>query len=64
MIDSYEGIKRDWLTMMYNKRTRWAQAYFVGVFFVGMISMLRCEGMHNHLKDEIGKMSRIFNIIP
>lgn len=64
MVDSYEGTKRDWLTMMYNKRTRWAQAYFVGAFFAGMISTQRCEGMHNHLKDGIGKMSRILDIIP
>lgn len=64
MVDSYEGTKRDWLMMMYNKCTKWAQAYFVGVFFAEIISTQRCERIHNHLKDEIGKMSNILDIIP
>ena len=43
-----------WINGMYNKRHRWAEAFFRDEFYGGISSTQRCEGMHRILKVGIG----------
>ncbi|KAL6127468.1 hypothetical protein ACLB2K_070833 [Fragaria x ananassa] len=53
-----------WVTSMYHKRERWAEAFFRDHFFGGICSTQRCEGMHRILKEGIGRYMRLFEILP
>lgn len=48
-----------WVTSLFNKRDRWAEAYFRG-----MCSTQWCEGMHSKLKKEIGRYTRLCEVMP
>lgn len=49
---------------LYNKRERWAETFFREKFFGGMCSTQRCEGMHSKLKKEIGRYTRLCEVMP
>ncbi|XP_040369927.1 protein FAR1-RELATED SEQUENCE 5-like isoform X2 [Rosa chinensis] len=53
-----------WVISLYNKRERWAEAFFRGHFFGGMCSTQRVEGMHAKLKKEIGRHTRLCEVMP
>jgi zinc finger SWIM domain-containing protein 3 len=53
-----------WLTTLYKNRHRWAQAFFRGHFFGGMCSTQRCEGIHSKFKKEIGRFTRLYEVVP
>ncbi|XP_062017992.1 protein FAR1-RELATED SEQUENCE 5-like [Rosa rugosa] len=53
-----------WVASLYNKRERWAEAFFRGHFFGGMCSTQRVEGMHSKLKKQIGRYTRLCEVMP
>ncbi|KAK9912722.1 hypothetical protein M0R45_036571 [Rubus argutus] len=53
-----------WVTDMYNKRDRWAEAFFRDHFFGGICSTQRCEGIHRNLKEGIGRSMRLYEFLP
>ncbi|KAK9938900.1 hypothetical protein M0R45_015612 [Rubus argutus] len=64
-IVAMNGLKNNlWVKSLYDKRERWAEAFFRGKFFGGMCSTQRCEGMHSKLKKEIGRYTRLCEVMP
>lgn len=53
-----------WVTSMYNKRDKWAEAFFRGDFFAGVCSTQRCERMHRNLKGGLGRTMRLYDVLP
>lgn len=53
-----------WVTGMYNKRERWAEAFFREHFFGGICSTQRCEGMHRNLKGGLGRYRKLYEVLP
>ncbi|XP_062016390.1 protein FAR1-RELATED SEQUENCE 5-like [Rosa rugosa] len=53
-----------WVIGMYNKRERWAEAFFKEDFFAGVRSTQRCEQMHRNMKTGLGKYMRLYEVLP
>ncbi|KAM5578706.1 protein FAR1-RELATED SEQUENCE 5-like, partial [Rosa sericea] len=53
-----------WVAAMYNKRERWAEAFFRNHFFGGMCTTQRCEAMHRNLKSGVGRYMRLCEVLP
>ncbi|KAK9931103.1 hypothetical protein M0R45_018398 [Rubus argutus] len=53
-----------WVSSMYDKRDRWAEAFFRENFFGGICSTQRCEGMNRNLKVGIGRSMRLYEVMP
>ncbi|KAL6142132.1 hypothetical protein ACLB2K_060415 [Fragaria x ananassa] len=53
-----------WICRMYNKRQRWAEAFFRDQFYAGISSTQRCEGMHRILKVGIGSCMTMSEMMP
>lgn len=49
---------------MFNKRDKWADAFFRGDFFVGVCSTQQCELMHKNLKGGLGRTMRFYDVLP
>ncbi|XP_024163625.1 protein FAR1-RELATED SEQUENCE 5 [Rosa chinensis] len=64
MVETYGLQDNPWINMMYQRRKRWAEAFFKGHFFGGMSSMQRCQGIHRNLESALGKYDRFCEYIP
>ncbi|KAL6124652.1 hypothetical protein ACLB2K_077164 [Fragaria x ananassa] len=53
-----------WVTDLFNKRERWAEAFFRGHFYGGMCSTQRVEGMHSKLKPDLDRYTLISEMLP
>ncbi|XP_050378275.1 protein FAR-RED IMPAIRED RESPONSE 1-like [Argentina anserina] len=53
-----------WINGMYEKKDRWAEAFFREVFFGGIYSTQRCEGMHKNMKIGLGSCMRLYELLP
>ncbi|XP_050387558.1 protein FAR-RED IMPAIRED RESPONSE 1-like [Argentina anserina] len=53
-----------WVNSMYDRRQRWAEAFFRDQFFGGVCSTQRCERMHRNLRGGIGRYMRLFEVLP
>ncbi|XP_062005564.1 protein FAR1-RELATED SEQUENCE 5-like [Rosa rugosa] len=53
-----------WLSSMYSKRDRWAEAFFRSHFFGGICTTQRCEAMHRNIKTGVGKFMRLCEFLP
>ncbi|KAL6133786.1 hypothetical protein ACLB2K_066020 [Fragaria x ananassa] len=53
-----------WVTDLFNRRERWAEAFFRGHFYGGMCSMQRVEGMHSKLKSNLDRYTLISEMMP
>ncbi|KAL6225654.1 hypothetical protein ACLB2K_004503 [Fragaria x ananassa] len=63
--DAENGIVRHglvdnvWVTNLFNRRERWAEAFFKGHFYGGMCSTQCVEGMHSKLKPDLDRYTLI-----
>jgi zinc finger SWIM domain-containing protein 3 len=62
VMNSLENNK--WVASMYNKRDKWAEAFFRDNFFAGICSTQRCERMHRNLKGGLGRTMRLCDVLP
>ncbi|KAL6200011.1 hypothetical protein ACLB2K_029793 [Fragaria x ananassa] len=53
-----------WVIDLFNKRERWAEAFFRGHFYSGMCSMQHVEGMHSKLKLDLNRYTLISEMMP
>ncbi|KAK9911237.1 hypothetical protein M0R45_035158 [Rubus argutus] len=63
MVEMHGLGDKAWINMMFEKRDRWAEAFFEGNFFGGMTSTQRCEAMNKDIKAGINNQSKIFEIL-
>ena len=49
MVEKFGLNENRWVTEIYGKSKRWAEAYLSGNFFGGMRSTQRCESMNAYL---------------
>ncbi|KAL6199362.1 hypothetical protein ACLB2K_029146 [Fragaria x ananassa] len=54
----------EWVTSMYNKRERWAEAFFRDHFFGGICSTQRCDEMHRNLDEGIDCYMKLYEVLP
>ncbi|KAL6202361.1 hypothetical protein ACLB2K_026069 [Fragaria x ananassa] len=54
----------EWVTSMYNKRERWAEAFFRDHFFGGICSTQRCDQMHRNLGEGIDCYMKLYEVLP
>ncbi|KAM5585607.1 protein FAR1-RELATED SEQUENCE 5 [Rosa sericea] len=54
----------EWVTSMYNKRERWAEAFFRDHFFGGICSTQRCDRMHRNLEEGIDRYMKLYEVLP
>ncbi|KAL6141226.1 hypothetical protein ACLB2K_059516 [Fragaria x ananassa] len=59
------GLEEDpWITALYEKRYRWAEAFFRGNFSAGMCSTQRCEGINGKIKTRVSRYTRLGEFLP
>ncbi|KAM5551820.1 hypothetical protein ABKV19_026599 [Rosa sericea] len=64
MVEKFDLHNSFWINMMYEKRDKWAQAFFRNHFMAGMRSTQRCEGMNRFMKDSIGSGMKLVEVVP
>lgn len=64
MVEKFDLHNSFWINMMYEKRDKWAQAFFRNHFMAGMRSTQRCEGMNRFIKDSIGSGMKLVEVVP
>ena len=63
MVKQHGLEENDWMSRIYEKKHRWAEAYFKGHFFASMCTTQRCEGMNNYMKDYVCSHEKLFEFI-
>ncbi|KAL6144385.1 hypothetical protein ACLB2K_055078 [Fragaria x ananassa] len=63
LIVEYGLENNTWMSSLYAKRERWAEAFCKGHFYGGMCSTQCCEGMNSKLKKRVGKFTRLLDFI-
>ncbi|KAL6220028.1 hypothetical protein ACLB2K_007786 [Fragaria x ananassa] len=59
------GLEEDpWITALYEKCDRWAEAFFRGNFCAGMCSTQRCEGINGKIKTRVSRHTRLGEFLP
>ncbi|XP_004309720.1 PREDICTED: protein FAR1-RELATED SEQUENCE 1-like [Fragaria vesca subsp. vesca] len=59
------GLEEDpWITALYEKRDRWAEAFFRGNFCAGMCSTQRLEGINGKIKTRVSRHTRLGEFLP
>nr|XP_011463659.1 PREDICTED: protein FAR1-RELATED SEQUENCE 9-like [Fragaria vesca subsp. vesca] len=53
-----------WVTDLFNRRERWAEAFFRGHFYGGMCNTQRVKGMHSKLKPDLDRYTLISEMMP
>ncbi|KAL6188272.1 hypothetical protein ACLB2K_039665 [Fragaria x ananassa] len=53
-----------WVKDLFNRRERWAEAFFRDHFYGGMCSTQRVEGMHSKLKPDLDRYTMISKMMP
>nr|XP_011470173.1 PREDICTED: protein FAR1-RELATED SEQUENCE 5-like [Fragaria vesca subsp. vesca] len=64
MVDKFGLENNIWITALYEKRDRWAEAFFRGQFCAGMCSTQRCEGYNGKIKTRIGRFTVLSDFLP
>ncbi|KAL6214386.1 hypothetical protein ACLB2K_013820 [Fragaria x ananassa] len=64
MVDKFRLENNTWITALYEKRDRWAEAFFRGQFCAGMCSTQRCEGYNGKIKTRIGRFTVLSDFLP
>ncbi|KAL6211475.1 hypothetical protein ACLB2K_016701 [Fragaria x ananassa] len=63
LIVEYGLENNTWMSSLYAKRERWAEAFCKGHFYGRMCSTQRCEGMNSKLKKRVGRFTRLLDFI-
>ncbi|KAL6335592.1 hypothetical protein AAG906_030725 [Vitis piasezkii] len=63
MLEMFNLHGHKWVTDIYAKRSRWAEAYLRGHFFAGMKSTQRCESMNAYLNRFLKTRLKLFEFV-
>ncbi|RVW68736.1 Protein FAR1-related sequence 5 [Vitis vinifera] len=63
MLEMFNLHGHKWVTNIYAKRSRWAEAYLRGHFFAGMKSTQRCESMNAYLNRFFKTRLKLFEFV-
>ncbi|XP_034679702.1 protein FAR1-RELATED SEQUENCE 5-like [Vitis riparia] len=63
MVENLGFNENRWVTEIYGKRKRWAEAYLHGKFFAGMRSTQRCESMNAYLNRFLKIRLRLYEFV-
>ncbi|XP_034707015.1 protein FAR1-RELATED SEQUENCE 5-like [Vitis riparia] len=63
MLEMFNLHGHKWVTDIYAKRSRWAEAYLRGHFFAGMKNTQRCESMNAYLNRFLKTRLKLFEFV-
>ncbi|RVX07698.1 Protein FAR1-related sequence 5 [Vitis vinifera] len=63
MLEMFNLHGHKWVTNIYAKRSRWAEAYLRGHFFAGMKNTQRCESMNAYLNRFLKTRLKLFEFV-
>nr|CAN69010.1 hypothetical protein VITISV_015952 [Vitis vinifera] len=63
MLEMFNLHGHKWVTDIYAKHSRWAEAYLRGYFFAGMKSIQRCESMNAYLNRFLKTRLKLFEFV-
>ncbi|XP_050365545.1 protein FAR1-RELATED SEQUENCE 5-like [Argentina anserina] len=64
MVAKYNLEDNSWISSLYGRRKKWAEAHMRGIFFGGMCSTQRCESMNRVVKLSVGKYTTLTDYVP